>query len=356
MQSLKTVLREERLALGWKLREAASASHIDAALISKYESGDRLPSEKHLKALADSYAITTDKLRKLWLAEKVSSLLRYEQNPIEILQVAESRVEYFLSTKTFDLENLSSSLQDQLKRIDSLQKKWKASKPLDGLQLSKMKDFFNTEYTFESNRIEGNTLSLQETHLVVNEGLTIGGKSMMEHLEVINHAEALEYLYELIGTRAAVTERNLLGLHALILKGIDRKNAGVYRNIGVRISGSKHEPPQPYLVKSLMEDYFVHYNKQARSLHPVILAAEMHERLVSIHPFVDGNGRTARLIMNLVLLSNGYTLANLKGDLDSRIAYYKALEKVQVDNTPDAFYTLVANAVEESLTEHLKLV
>jgi Fic family protein len=105
-----------------------------------------------------------------------------------------------------------------------------------------------------------------------------------------------------------------------------------------------------------MEDYYIHYTRQKPVLHPVILAAEMHERLVSIHPFIDGNGRTSRLLMNFILLKNGYTIANLKGDYDSRMAYYKALESVQVDNNPEPFYHLILDKVKESLEEHLAMV
>ncbi len=356
MKTLETTLSAARKDLNLKLREAAAVTSIDAALLSKYESGDRLPSEKHLLALVEGYNLNLVELRKLWVSEKVSNLVRYEPNAMNILYAAESRVEYLMSAKTFEVETLSDSLQAQLKRIDTLAIEWKATKPLNAVQLKKMREYFKTEYTFESNRIEGNTLSLQETHLVINEGLTIGGKSMTEHLEAINHADAIEFLYELAGMPTQVTKRNLLDMHRLILKGIDRENAGKYRSIGVRISGSKHVPPEPYLLQSLMDDYFVHYKKQQHILHPIILAAEMHERLVSIHPFIDGNGRTSRLAMNLILLNSGYTVANLKGDLDSRMAYYNALEKVQVNNDADAFYCLVADAAEESLKEHLKLV
>jgi len=122
------------------------------------------------------------------------------------------------------------------------------------------------------------------------------------------------------------------------------------------ISGSEHVPPQPFLLEKLMEEYFTHYERQKRILHPVLLAAEMHERLVSIHPFIDGNGRTSRLLMNFILLKNGYTIANLKGDYESRMAYYNALENVQVNNNPESFYNLILDKVEESLKEHLAMV
>ena len=188
------------------------------------------------------------------------------------------------------------------------------------------------------------------------EGLTIGGKSLAEHLEAINHTEAIGWLRSLVAGSDEVNRRNVLDLHSLVLKSIDSDNAGRYRSVPVMIGGSEHEPPQPFLLDKLMEDYYKHYTKQKQVLHPVILAAEMHERLVSIHPFIDGNGRTSRLLMNFILLKNGYTIANLKGDYDSRMAYYKALGNVQADNNPEPFYHLILDKVKESLEEHLAMV
>ena len=117
----------------------------------------------------------------------------------------------------------------------------------------------------------------------------------------------------------------------------------------------RHIPPEHVLVEDFMKDYFVYYERNKSRTHPVILAAEMHERLVSIHPFVDGNGRTARLVMNLILLRHGYTIANLKGDLSSRLRYYKTLEDIQVHNAPDDFYNVIIDAVVTSLSRHLEL-
>ena len=142
----------------------------------------------------------------------------------------------------------------------------------------------------------------------------------------------------------------------LILKGIDRKNAGVYRSVSVRIGGSKHIPPEPLELNHLMQDYFLHYNAQKDVMHPVLLAAEMHERLASIHPFIDGNGRTARLVMNLILQQHGYSTAIFKGGLANRLEYYEALEAVQLNANPIPFYELTIKAVISSLEEHLKLV
>lgn len=353
---LAQTLYEAREARGFTLMDAVKHSGVDAGLISKFERGKRIPSEANLEALAAAYQVPFDSLKKKWLAEKVVKLVQYEVAASEILAVAESRVEYLSGKRALEMEAISASVQEKLSQIDLLKEKWQQHRPLGTTQLQKMKEYFNVSYTFESNRIEGNTLTLQETHLVINEGITIGGKSMREHLEAINHAEAVEYLEQLTKSNGEFRQKSLLELHYLVLKGIDRENAGKYRSVPVRISGSEHVPPQPYLIDKMMEDYFSHYRDKKNILHPVILAAEMHERLVSIHPFIDGNGRTSRLIMNLVLVGNGYTIANLKGDQQSRLAYYRALEAVQVNNDPEPFYHLVADAVRESLEQHLEMV
>lgn len=356
MNQLNQYLKNARQQSNLKIREVASETGIDQALISKYESGARIPSEEHIALLSRMYKEDTYTLRTLWLAERVLGLIGDEQVAGAVLAVAESRIEYLHSKKSLELPAFSKKLEKKLENIDALKSEWQNKKPLNTTQLEKMREFFKIEYTYESNRIEGNTLTLQETNLVINEGLTISGKSMKEHLEAVNHGEAVDFVMELAGGKSPVNRRNLLDLHTLILKSIDRENAGRFRTVPVRISGSSHLPPEPFHLEKLMEDYFLHFKKQEHLLHPVILAADMHERLVSIHPFIDGNGRSARLVMNLILLKNGYTIANLKGDLNSRLAYYSALEKVQVDNEPEVFYHLVADTVETSLKAHLALV
>ncbi|MFD2200658.1 Fic family protein [Shivajiella indica] len=356
MKTLGQVLMETRKEKGLVVRNLAYQSGIDPALISKFEKGQRMPTEENLKALSEVLRLPFEGLRKIWLAEKVYQLLELEADAKEILSLAESRVEYLKSNQALKMKDLSNSIKSKLQKIDELKEEWVSKKPLNTIQLQKMTEFFHVAYTFESNRIEGNTLSLQETHLVVNEGITIGGKSLREHLEAINHAEAIDYVEQLVSDQLDYSSRVLMELHYLILKGIDKENAGRFRSVPVRISGSEHLPPQPYLLDKMMEEYFIHYDSQKRILHPVILAAEMHERLVSIHPFIDGNGRTSRLVMNLILLRNGLTIANLKGDVDSRLAYYRALESVQVDNNPEPFYHLVADSVKDSLQKHLELV
>ena len=236
----------------------------------------------------------------------------------------------------------------------------KLKKQLDTLRKSHdnktIREALELEFLYESNRIEGNTLTLRETQLVVNEGLTISGKSMREHLEAINHKEAILFIEDIVSKKTLLTEYVLKQIHALVLHSIDRDNAGVYRNLPVMISGSKHLPPQPYLLQSLMEDYFHFYELHKNTLHPVVLSAEMHERLVTIHPFIDGNGRTARLIMNLILIKHGFPLAIIGGDYESRMAYYNALERVHTHSDKDVFIQLIANYVKSSLVRYIKIL
>tara|TARA_Y100000310_G_C20577170_1_gene761024 strand:- start:147 stop:1211 length:1065 start_codon:yes stop_codon:yes gene_type:complete len=349
-------IKSGRLNKGLNIRELARLIDVDSTLISRFESGDRLPTESQLEGMIFQLELDSKIIKAEWLAEKIVKVIQYQPEARQALIIAESRIEYLKTTTTYAVDEVSDRIRERLQLADDLKKEWQSKKPLTGVQLYKMKEYFHIENTYESNRIEGNTLTLQETQLVVNEGLTISGKSMREHLEAINHVDALEYVEEMVLEQVPINKSSILDLHRLILKGVDTHNAGVYRTVPVRISGSRHEPPQVYLIEKLMEDFFGFYHAQKNKMHPILLAAEMHERLVSIHPFIDGNGRTSRLIMNLVLIQNGYTLTNIKGDNDSRLQYYRALESVQIDNNPEPFYSLVIDSAINSLEEHLKLV
>ncbi|MDR2814196.1 MAG: Fic family protein [Prevotellaceae bacterium] len=252
---------------------------------------------------------------------------------------------------------MNTPLATLLQQADTLKARLQAARPLDAEALAKVKAAFEVEYTYESNRIEGNTLTLQETALIVSEGVTISGKSMREHLEAINHAQAIELIKEIASSDVAITERTVKEIHALILHGINREQAGQYRAVPVMIVGSRHVPPQPYLILPQMENFIIHYRAlEANGEHPILVAAYLHEELVKIHPFIDGNGRTSRLLMNLYLLSKGYTIATLKGDNDAKRAYYTALEQSHIDNNYEPFYRLVANAVKQSLERYLEIL
>ena len=180
------------------------------------------------------------------------------------------------------------SNRDRARSLDSF-------RPFDPTQLEKLLEAFDIEYTYNSNRIEGNTLTLMETHLVINEGITIAGKPLREHLEATNHQEAIDFIRDLAARAEDVAPNNLKQIHALVLHAIDRPAAGVYRSVPLSIRGSRHVPPQPYMVEKLMEDLFIFYHANKTTMHPDELAAQFHEKLVTVHPFKYGNGRSARL-------------------------------------------------------------
>lgn len=225
-------------------------------------------------------------------------------------------------------------------------------RPLPPALVRNLDDWFRVELTYTSNAIEGNTLTRRETAIVLEKGLTVGGKTLREHLEATNHSQAIDAVNALIGKKPSqLTSHHLLAIHALILRGIDDLNAGRYRNIPVRISGSAVVMPNPVKVPDLMEEFFRWLTARS-SLHPVAFATEAHYRLVTIHPFVDGNGRTARLLMNLLLLMRGYPAAIIR--TRDRLAYIGSLERAQLGGSRSDFDTLVAKAAERSLDIYLK--
>jgi len=352
MNTLAQFLKETRIQKGLMVREVAQSLNIDQALVSKFESGARKPTRSQLQQLAKILSVDENKLKLLFLSEKILYELAHEDDALAILQLAEEQIRY-RDNSVVSLSNQDEDLKEMLEAIDKAKLQLNNFRAMDSYRIAQALEL---EYTFESNRIEGNTLTLRETDLVINEGLTISGKSMREHLEAINHAEAVEFVKEIVQSKTAFTERILLQLHHLILKSIDASNAGKYRQVQVMIKGSKHMPPQPFLVAKQMEDYFIWYQKNKKILHPVLLAAEMHERLVTIHPFIDGNGRTSRLVMNLILLQHGFVIANIKGDYTNRMRYYEALEYAQTEKDKLPFLKFVAQTELDALCQYLKIV
>ena len=225
-------------------------------------------------------------------------------------------------------------------------------RPLPITLIRNLEDWFRIELTYTSNAIEGNTLTRRETALVVEKGLTVGGRSLIEHLETVNHADAFNWVQDQVTRKpGSLTQKDILQIHGMILKGIDDDQAGRYRSVAVRISGSTVVLPNPLKVSDLMTD-FAKWMRKAANIHPIELAAEAHYRLVSIHPFVDGNGRTARLLMNMILLMSGYPPAIIaKHD---RLAYIASLEKAQRGGAKDDYRKIIAKAVGRSLDIYLK--
>ncbi|WP_010236908.1 Fic family protein [Clostridium arbusti] len=228
-------------------------------------------------------------------------------------------------------------------------------RPFNKTIIKNLKKYFDVELTYNSNAIEGNTLTITETKVILEDGITIGkGKSLREHLEVINHKEAIDYIEDIVNKNIDINESVIKNLHYIILKSIDNENAGKYRNVNVLISGSKHRPPEHFLISEKMGKLIKWYDVNKNKLEPIMLAAEFHHKFTYIHPFTDGNGRCGRLLMNLILMRNGYTITVIK--MQDRESYMNALEKASTENDLEAFINIVASAVDRSLDTYLYVV
>lgn len=218
--------------------------------------------------------------------------------------------------------------------------------------VAKLKEYFTIEWTHHTTAIEGNSLTLQETAVVLKHGITVNGKPLKDHLEIIDHAKAIDFVESLSELRRIITEEDILKIHRLVTEGFDAATPGRYRIVDVRISGSRYHPPPPEEVPQRMK-LFVAWLSQAEvpDLHPVSVAARAHLEIVTIHPFVDGNGRTARLLQNLLLIRRGFPPAVIQ--LDERAEYYGALEQAQMAGGDEGFINLFARAVDRSLDIYL---
>lgn len=241
------------------------------------------------------------------------------------------------------------NLPQLILHLDRLKAWLDSFRPLPLPVVAELRSRFDVQFTYHSNAIEGNTLTLNETEMVVRSGLTIAGHPLVEHLEAIGHAQAIDYLDTLAGEEA-MGEREIRDLHSLILRSIDSRSAGVYRSIDVKAAGTDHEYPSHFLVRELMAG-FHQWLQASGNLHPIERAARAHLEFVAIHPFSDGNGRTARLLMNLLLLRAGYSIAIIANT--QREAYIDAIVLHQTGGGSDAFTRLVALAVQETMIESI---
>lgn len=228
-------------------------------------------------------------------------------------------------------------------------------RPFSKVEIDNLKKYYDVELTYNSNAIEGNTLTITETKVVLEDGITIGkGKTLKEHLEVINHKEAIDYIEEIVRKDIDISETVIKNLHYIILKSINNKNAGVYRNVNVLISGSEHRSPENFLVEEQMRELIYWYNENKSKLHPIELAAMFHHKYTYIHPFIDGNGRSARLLTNLILMRNGYPICVIK--IEDRDEYMSALEKASVTEDYSDLIKGIKKEVSNSLDTYLYIV
>lgn len=241
-------------------------------------------------------------------------------------------------------------MQKILCEIDQLKREIDALRPLSQHDVIHVKEYFKVGLTYTSNALEGNALTETETKVVLEDGITIGGKTLRDHLEVIGHRDALDFLYTCVDCKI-ITEEDIKKLHRLFYYRIDEQNSGVYRNTKAYITGSKYPLSLPRELPVLMGEFVNNLTVLRAREHPIIAAAQAHKKFVFIHPFVDGNGRTALFLMNLVLLQEGYVAAMIPPTM--RYAYIAALEKAHTDDRD--FILLIAQMVKETQRDYVRL-
>lgn len=227
---------------------------------------------------------------------------------------------------------------NEYSQLDNLKARLDALRPLPAEVAANLHEDLVLRWTYHSNAIEGNTLTLLETKVAL-EGITVGGKTLREHLEATNHRDAIAYVEAVVRDEEPFSAVMIRTVHALILKNIDDANAGVWRKYNVTISGARHVPPESAAVPGLMDEFVAWHQGPGAALHPVERAARSHSEFLKVHPFSDGNGRTARLLMNLDLMRAGYPPMVLP--VERRLEYYEALDRAHVDGEYAPFLGMI---------------
>ena len=249
-------------------------------------------------------------------------------------------------------KEISKEYQELFKRIDAKKAELEKRRPLTQGELERLREEFLLEFTYNSNAIEGNTLTLQETALVL-EGITVDQKPLKDHLEVVGHKEAFIYVQQLVSEKVQMTEKIIKDVHSLVL--MDRpQDRGIYRKIPVRILGAMHEPAQPYLVPAQMDELIRKYQNHDNKAHLIEKVARFHLDFETIHPFIDGNGRTGRLLLNLEIMKNGYPPINVK--FTDRKRYYESFNAYHKRNDAGNMINMIAEYLEEELDRYLSIL
>ncbi|MGO1369100.1 MAG: Fic family protein [Senegalia sp. (in: firmicutes)] len=300
-----------------------------------------------VKQAAKLWNISDRRVRVLCSEGKIPGIIkegRAYKIPIGALKPVDER--------TFKGKNIPAEYEDLFKRIDSKKAELEKRRPLTKGELERLRDEFLIEFTYNSNAIEGSTLTLRETAMVL-EGLTIDKKPLKEHLEAVGHKDAFEYIQELVSERVVLSEKIIKDIHSLVL--IDRpQDRGVYRRLPVRIVGAKVDPPQPYLVESKIEELVKRYNSLDNKAHIIEKVARFHLDFEGIHTFIDGNGRTGRLILNLEIMKYGYPPISVK--FTDRKKYYDCFHEYSEKCNASKMILMVAKYIEEEIDRYMLML
>lgn len=291
-----------------------------------------------VKQAAEKWGISERRIRVLCAQGKINGVYQEGRGwkiPADALKPADGRYK---------------SKESILLIIDKKKKELDTKRPLTEGEVIRLNEEFIVEYTYNSNAIEGNTLTLRETDLVLR-GLTIDKKPLKDHMEAVGHKEAFDYVRELVKNNIPLSENIIKKIHFLVLA--DKKDdRGVYRRVPVRIMGAAHEPVQPYLIQPKMEQLLIDFKNSNE--HIVTKLARFHIEFEAIHPFIDGNGRTGRLLVNLELMKAGYPPIDIK--YMDRLAYYNAFDEYQVKHNLSVMEKLFAKYINERLDKYLKIL
>ncbi len=291
-----------------------------------------------VKQAAEKWGISDRRVRKLCAESKISGVTREGGRwmiPADAKKPGDGGVQ--------TTEGLLTAIDRKKKELDS-------RRPLTEGEVERLAEEFMIEYTYNSNAMEGNTLTLRETDMVLR-GLTVDKKPLKDHMEAVGHKEAFEFVRDLVKNQAPLSERIIKQIHSLVL--VDKwEDRGVYRRVPVRIMGAQHEPVQPYLIQPKMEQLLEIYSNSTEHIIPRL--ARFHIEFEGIHPFIDGNGRTGRLLVNLELMKAGYPPIDIK--FTDRISYYNAFEEYHVKHNLGAMEQLFAGYVNKRLDSYLVML
>ncbi len=291
-----------------------------------------------VKQASEKWGISERRVRTLCSENKIPGAFQQGRGwkiPADAVKPADGRYK--------SRESLLSQIERKKTELDTM-------RPLTEGELERLNEEFIVEYTYNSNAIEGNTLTLRETDLVLR-GLTIDQKPLKDHMEAVGHKEAFEYVSMLVKDNVPISESIIKQIHYLVLAD-KRDDRGVYRRVPVRIMGAAHEPVQPYLIQPKMEQLLFDYNNDGDNI--VTKLARFHIEFEGIHPFIDGNGRTGRLLVNLELMKAGYPPIDIK--FTDRVAYYTAFDEYHMKNNLSSMETLFAKYINERLDTYLKIL
>ena len=334
-QDMIQLLVQERTSQNITQNELAKRAGLQRSNLSRFEKGEQNPS--------------------LDLLIKIATALGKE--PDFILKNNEYRIfEEIPETTKMNGGNDSMAIDSLLKRIDEYKNVIDTRRPLTADEVKELDDYFRIGTTYSSNALEGNTLTISETKIILEDGITIGGKPIKDYYEATGHAKAYDYMLEFARSKDFIfSEEMICRLHKLFYNNLDAENAGIYRNHQVFITGTEYLPPTPEEVPGLMQELVAKLNEKRDKLHPVVLAAFAHRSLVDIHPFKDGNGRTARLLMNVILVNRGYQIVSIPPVL--RHEYITALQIAQREKNPSdkEFAKLIAECEIEAQKDYCRM-